>query len=59
MADDNKLSSAATILLMNNYKMEARLALEVFKHFAGSRGKFSTNLKSRSLEHLTSVLLVS
>lgn len=45
MADDNKLSSAATILLMNNYGMEATLALEVFKHFAGSRGKFSTSLE--------------
>ena len=37
---DNKLSLAATILFMNNHRMEARLALEIFKHFAGCCGKF-------------------
>ena len=35
IAADNKLSLAATILFMNNHRMEARLALEIFKHFAG------------------------
>lgn len=40
IAADNKLSYAATILFKNNHRMEARLALEIFKHFAGCCGKF-------------------